>query len=167
MYSKDQHALAKIINKSTLSGSSKKLNGSNTMKNSKLINLNKSTFTLFTCLCLLFISAAAMASRDISPETMLAMQKSERLLLDVRTVEEYTTSHIPTSVNIPLNEIGTRLSRLSDFKDSPVVVYCRSGTRAAKAITLLEENGFTNVMHLEGDMLGWEAEKRPTNQLGK
>ena len=137
------------------------------MKSSTLIDRNKTIFNLLTCLCLFFISAAVMASKDISPETMLAMEKSERLLLDVRTVEEYTNSHIPTSVNIPLNEIGARLSRLSDFKDSPVIIYCRSGTRAAKAITLLEENGFTNVMHLEGDMLGWEAEKRPTNQLGK
>ncbi|PKI03776.1 rhodanese-like domain-containing protein [Glaciecola sp. 33A] len=137
------------------------------MKNPTLINRTKTLFNLMTCLCLFFISAAVMASKDISPETMLAMEKSERLLLDVRTVEEYTNSHIPTSVNIPLNEIGARLSRLSDFKDSPVVVYCRTGTRAAKAITLLEDNGFTNVMHLEGDMVGWEAQQRQTNQLGK
>jgi rhodanese-related sulfurtransferase len=137
------------------------------MKNATLINRAKRIFNSLTCLCLLFVSAAVTASNDISPETMLAMEKSERLLLDVRTVEEYTNSHIPTSVNIPLNEIGERLSRLSDFKDSPIVVYCRSGTRATKAITLLEDNGFTNVMHLEGDMLGWESQQRPTNQLGK
>jgi phage shock protein E len=68
---------------------------------------------------------------------------------------------------MPLKEIETRLSRLFEFKDSPVVVYCRSGLRAGKAIAILEDNGFTNVMHLEGDMLGWEAENRSTNQLGK
>jgi rhodanese-related sulfurtransferase len=84
-----------------------------------------------------------------------------------RTVEEYTNGHIPTSINMPLKEIETRLSRLFEFKDSPVVVYCRSGLRAGKAIAILEDNGFTNVMHLEGDMLGWEAENRSTNQLGK
>ena len=97
---------------------------------------------------------------------MLAMKQSERLLLDVRTVEEYTKAHIPTSVNIPLSEIETNLTRLSDFKSAPVVVYCRSGVRAGKAIALLEDNGFTNVMHLKGDMMGWETENRPTNKLG-
>jgi phage shock protein E len=137
------------------------------MKNSTLTKSKKSVVKLLTCVCLFFVSVATMASTDISAEAMLAMEKSERLLLDVRTVEEYTNGHIPTSVNIPLNEIATRLSRLSEFKDSPVVVYCRSGLRAGKAIAILEENGFTNVMHLEGDMLGWEAENRPTNQLGK
>ncbi len=145
----------------------KKLNGSNTMKNSILTKSKKSVVKLLTCVCLFFVLAATMASTDINAEAMLAMEKSERLLLDVRTVEEYTNGHIPTSVNIPLNEIATRLSHLSEFKDSPVVVYCRSGLRAGKAIAILEENGFTNVMHLEGDMLGWEAENRSINQLGK
>jgi phage shock protein E len=145
----------------------KKLNGSHTMKNSTLTKSKKSVVKLITYVCLFFVSAATMASTEISAEAMLAMEKSERLLLDVRTFEEYTNGHIPTAVNIPLNEIVTRLSRLSEFKDSPVVVYCRSGLRAGKAIAILEENIFTNVMHLEGDMLGWEAENRPTNQLGK
>jgi rhodanese-related sulfurtransferase len=137
------------------------------MKNSILTKSKKSVVKLLTCVCLFFVLAATMASTDINAEAMLAMEKSERLLLDVRTVEEYTNGHIPTSVNIPLNEIATRLSHLSEFKDSPVVVYCRSGLRAGKAIAILEENGFTNVMHLEGDMLGWEAENRSINQLGK
>ncbi len=96
------------------------------MKNSTLTKSKKSVVKLLTCVCLFFVSVTTMASTDISAEAMLAMEKSERLLLDVRTVEEYTNSHIPTSVNIPLNEIATRLSRLSEFKDSPVVVYFRS-----------------------------------------
>lgn len=121
---------------------------------------------LLTCLYLFFFSASTLAAEDISADAMLAMKPSERLLLDVRTVEEYTKAHIPTSVNIPLSEIETSLTRLSDFKNSPVVVYCRSGVRAGKAIALLEKEGFTNVMHLEGDMKGWEAQKRQTNKLG-
>jgi len=137
------------------------------MKKSTLTKNKKSIINLLTCACLFFVPAATLASTDISPEVMLAMEKTDRLLLDVRTVKEYKKSHIPTSVNIPHQEIETHLSSLSDFKNSAVVVYCRSGVRAGKAIALLEANGFTNVMHLEGDMLGWEAENRPTNQLGQ
>lgn len=147
--------------------SGKKLNRSNAMKNSILTKSKKSIVKLFTYVCLFFVSAAVMASTDITAEAMLAMEKSDRLLLDVRTVEEYTNSHIPASVNIPIDEIETRLFPLSEFKDAPVVVYCRSGFRAGKAIAILEKNGFTNVMHLEGDMLGWEAKNRPTSQLEK
>jgi len=131
------------------------------------LGMNKQSISsLLTCLYLFFVSASTMAAEDISADAMLAMKQSERLLLDVRTVEEYTKAHIPTSVNIPLSEIETNLTRLSDFKSAPVVVYCRSGVRAGKAIALLEDNGFTNVMHLKGDMMGWETENRPTNKLG-
>lgn len=135
-------------------------------KPTKLILNKKSISNLLSCLYLLFVSASTMATEDISADAMLAMKPSERLLLDVRTVEEYTKAHIPTSVNIPLSEISINLTRLSDFKNSPVVVYCRSGVRAGKAIALLEENGFTNVMHLQGDMIGWKAQNRQTNKLG-
>jgi|GEM_PF-270933 len=131
------------------------------------IRVNKRSMVgLLTCLYLFFFSASTMAAEDISADAMLAMKPSERLLLDVRTVEEYTKAHIPTSVNIPLSEIEANLTRLSDFKNSPVVVYCRSGVRAGKAIALLEQEGFTNVLHLEGDMKGWEAQERQTNKLG-
>ncbi len=131
------------------------------------LGVNKiSIARLLTCLYLLLVSASTMAAEDIHADAMLALKPSERLLLDVRTVEEYTKAHIPTSVNIPLSEIETNLDRLSEFKNTPVVVYCRSGVRAGKAITLLEGNGFTNIMHLEGDMMGWEAQNRPTNKLG-
>lgn len=131
------------------------------------LGMNKRSITsLLTCLYLFFVSASTIAAEDISADAMLALKPSERLLLDVRTIEEYTKAHIPTSVNIPLSEIETNLTRLSEFKNSPVVVYCRSGVRAGKAIALLEDNGFTNVMHLEGDMMGWEAQERQTNKSG-
>jgi phage shock protein E len=95
--------------------------------------------------CLVLISSLSFASEDI-------------------TQEEYASGHIPTSINVPLDEVDTSLKSLMEFKDAPIVVYCRSGRRAGKAISILEENGFTNVMHLEGDMSAWEAANRPTNQ---
>jgi phage shock protein E len=135
--------------------------------NSFISNSHRKLLRVLSSLLLLVVCSPALSAPDISAEQLLSMEKSQRLLLDVRTVEEYTTAHIPTSVNIPLSEIETNLARLSEFKDYPIVVYCRSGKRAGKAITILEENGFTNVMHLTGDMNGWQADNRPTNQLSQ
>lgn len=141
---------------------------STSLTKSTRVRVSKRSITsLLTCLYLFIVSASTMATEDISADAMLAMKPSERLLLDVRTVEEYANAHIPTSVNIPLTEIETNLTRLADFKNTPVVVYCRSGVRAGKAIALLQDNGFTHVMHLEGDMMGWEIQNRPTNKLEK
>ena len=35
------------------------------------------------------------------------------------------------------------------------MLYCRSGYRAGKAAEALEEDGYQNLRHLEGDMQGW------------
>jgi rhodanese-related sulfurtransferase len=124
-----------------------------------------SSFTkLAASICLLLLSLTSFASEDITPDEFLKMDEKTRVLLDVRTVEEYATAHIPTALNVPVDEVNTSLASLMEFKETPIVVYCRSGKRAAKAISILEENGFTNVLHLEGDMKAWEAENRATNQ---
>ncbi len=75
------------------------------------------------------------------------------LLLDVRTREEHAEATLPQSLNIPVQELQTRLSELTD-KTRATVVYCRSGGRSAAATTLLVNAGFTQVFDL-GAMSNW------------
>jgi len=42
-----------------------------------------------------------------------------------------------------------------------IVVHCRSGRRAIVAESVLQDNGFLNVRHLEGDMNAWVKAKLP------
>jgi len=119
---------------------------------------------VFTSIVMLLACSPSLTAKDISQEEFLAMDETARVLLDVRTVEEYTAGHIPTSINVPVDEIESKLNSLSGFKDKPIVVYCRSGRRAGKAMSILQEKGFTNLLHLEGDMNGWQAAKRTTVQ---
>lgn len=74
------------------------------------------------------------------------------LLIDVRTSEEYAEKHIEGAVNIPVTAIesGSRGILESLEKDSPVLLYCRSGGRAGYALALLQKEGFTNVTNLGG-----------------
>ncbi len=106
---------------------------------------------------------AGAGGGDISQEQFLAMQKSEPelLVLDVRTPEEYSAGHVPGARLIPHTSLKARLDEIADYKDKPVVVYCRSGYRAGIARSILEEAGFSRVLHLDGDMNGWIAAKRP------
>lgn len=98
-------------------------------------------------------------AKDISPDDFLKIEQSERLLLDVRTPEEYADGHIASAVNIPVGDLEEMFSKLTD-KDQQIVVYCRSGFRAGRAINFLEEKGFTNLVHLDGDYGQWEKEGR-------
>jgi len=65
------------------------------------------------------------------------------LLLDVRTPGEFSQGHAPGSVNIPLDQLGTRLGELDRKK--PILVACASGVRSASAKALLEQSGFEDV----------------------
>ncbi len=61
-------------------------------------------------------------------------------LVDVRTVGEYRGGHIDGAANIPIDQLPGRTGELS--KDKPVVVYCQSGARSARAASLLRERGY-------------------------
>jgi phage shock protein E len=74
-------------------------------------------------------------------------------LLDVRTKEEYGAKHLPDAINIPVQELSTRIRELEP-KDAPIVVYCRSGSRSGIAYETLKAAGFTKVHDL-GRMTAW------------
>lgn len=80
--------------------------------------------------------------------------KEKLLLLDVRTEEEYETSHIPNAINIPLNELDSQLSHLENYKDEKLVIYCRSGKRSLFAADFLHENGFKHLYNLTQGIIG-------------
>jgi len=66
-------------------------------------------------------------------------------LVDVRTPSEFAQGHIKGSVNIPLDKV---VSQLNKFKDKEnIIVFCRSGNRSSQAKSILENNGFKNVVN--------------------
>ena len=73
----------------------------------------------------------------------------DALVVDVRTPAEYAAGHHPRAVNIPVDQVESRLGEFGD-KTKPVVVYCQSGTRSSRAKTTLEANGFTAVTNAGG-----------------
>lgn len=100
------------------------------------------------------------AAEEISPAQVreqVAAEAQSLVILDVRSEEEYADGHVPGALHIPHDELAARLTELETSKDKPIVVYCRSGKRAAKALTILHEAGFTRLLHLTGDMPGWES----------
>jgi rhodanese-related sulfurtransferase len=98
---------------------------------------------------------------DISPETLLSTPDTRRLILDVRTKSEYDEGHVPGAILVPHKDIELHLAGLQSFKDKPVVVYCETGIRARKAMSVLQEAGFTQLQLLAGDMTDWRKNNRP------
>jgi rhodanese-related sulfurtransferase len=114
------------------------------------------------CGLVLSISSQAFAGQSISADDYLKMANapSAPILLDVRTPREFANGHIPNALNIPVANLPDMLDSLND-KSQQIVVYCRSGVRAGRAIKFLESQGYQDVIHLDGDYLNWEEQGFP------
>jgi len=73
------------------------------------------------------------------------------VLLDVRTPQEYRGGHVPGSVNVPLQSLGS-VAQVVPGKDTPVFVYCQSGGRSSRAASELVSMGYTQVRNIGGIM---------------
>ena len=106
--------------------------------------------------------ADAPEVQPLSQEQLLSAPPAGALILDVRSEAEFGSGHVPGAINIPHDQLASRLSDLDSGTDRPVVVYCQSGKRAGIAGAVLLAAGYTNVLHLEGDMKAWRANGLPT-----
>jgi phage shock protein E len=75
------------------------------------------------------------------------------LLLDVRTPAEFAGGHVEGALNVPVQVLAQRLGELGD-KARPIVVYCQSGGRSARAAGELQAAGFT--VHDLGGIGNWK-----------
>ena len=71
--------------------------------------------------------------------------KEGAFLVDVRTPDEYKSGHVKGSVNIPLDQIKNQIAKFKGKNN--IIVFCRSGMRSGQAKSILEQNGFTNVIN--------------------
>jgi phage shock protein E len=106
-------------------------------------------------------SGAATASSSPAPSTTSRSQKDPAtakawiadgaVVLDVRTPEEFAAGHLPNAVNIPVDQVASRLGEIAKLvagdKARPIVTYCASGARSKKATLALEAAGHTRVVN--------------------
>lgn len=104
---------------------------------------------------------AAPASQLIRPVAyteQFSAPGEDHLLIDVRTPQEFASGHIQGAINIPVEEIGQRLSEVP--QDKPIVLYCRSGNRSNQASGILVNAGYTGIYDL-GGIIDWQAQGLP------
>ncbi|MCE9783145.1 rhodanese-like domain-containing protein [Shewanella algae] len=87
----------------------------------------------------------SVRAEQMVPEVALTKVAQGAMLVDVRTPEEYAEGHLPEAVNIPFEQIAEAFAKQGIAKDTPVVVYCRSGRRSGIAKESLEKAGYQEV----------------------
>jgi sulfur-carrier protein adenylyltransferase/sulfurtransferase len=100
---------------------------------------------------------SAGAGWDITAPELAERVKTNHLkLLDVREPHELQISALPDAKNIPLGQLAARLSELDSADE--MVVFCKGGTRSARALELLVSAGFKKVKNLKGGINSWARE---------
>ena len=81
-------------------------------------------------------------------------------LVDVRDAQSYAAGHIPGAIHLEVVDVAARAAREIGPVDTPVVLYCRTGVRSAKAAGILVGMGYTRVYDL-GSYRNWEEGALP------
>ena len=71
--------------------------------------------------------------------------RSGATIIDVRTAGEFTGGSYPKAKNIPVDLLPSRMADLP--RDKPIVLFCASGTRSARAARILKQAGFADVVN--------------------
>ncbi len=84
------------------------------------------------------------------------IEASNPILLDVRTPEEFNESHLEGAINIDVNEDNFDAEIAKMDKSKQIFVYCKRGSRSAKAFLKIKEAGFNPVYELRGGIESWK-----------
>lgn len=105
--------------------------------------------------------AAEPVQHDVATTKEFLVKQPKAVVLDVRTPEEFAEGHLPGAVLVTLGEkdFVERVKKVSPA-DQPVLVYCRSGGRSAKAVAELKAAGFSQIHELKGGITAWVDQKQ-------
>ncbi len=106
---------------------------------------------------------AVQAIKDISVKEaydLMGKNKDNQsfIIIDVRTPQEFANEYIENAVNIDYysEEFQNELNKLD--KKKTYLIYCRSGNRSEKALSIMKELAFREVYNMLGGIIQWKAE---------
>jgi len=89
------------------------------------------------------------------------INRDNAVVLDVRMDDEFKSGHILNSKHIPLGLLSNQIKDLEHHRDQPIVISCRSGSRARSASSMLRRAGFAKLYVLDGGITAWQNASLP------
>jgi rhodanese-related sulfurtransferase len=119
---------------------------------------------LAAAITLLLLRSPAAGDAAVSPAEAARLIKHQKdlQLIDVRTQAEFADGHLAGARLIPVQEIAQRLAEID--KQKPVLLYCHTGLKSGKALTILQDHGYPQAKHLEGGLMAWQAAGLPVTK---
>ena len=78
-------------------------------------------------------------------------------IIDIRTPDEWKEGYIKDTqfANIFDKDFIEQINTIEANKNNPIYIYCRSGNRSKQAMTVLLDNGYTQIFELNTGIMGW------------
>jgi hydroxyacylglutathione hydrolase len=92
-------------------------------------------------------------------EFLVQLRSNDKMVLDVRTEDEWDAGHVPGSLNVPVAQLEHRIGEIP--RDRPVIVHCQTGSRAAIASSILRARGLDKVGQFPGGFAEWQEAGQP------
>lgn len=104
-------------------------------------------------------SGPAYGQVDESQFRALWREHPNAHVLDVRTAGEYRSGHLDKaeSADIMSGSFHTVLTKYDSSRNDVFLLYCRSGSRSARAAARLKKAGFDHVYNLRGGLSAWRG----------
>ena len=131
---------------------------------------NAKTIVLVSLLIFCFVAATALpivfaSHNEITVAAAWNMINNplypNLVILDVRNQSEYDSGYIPRAILIPLWQLQQRIGELSAYKNTEIIVHCKTGGRSHNASLILEANNFTKVYDMNGGLNAWNSSGYP------
>lgn len=94
-------------------------------------------------------------------ETVQLINRRDALVLDVRDTGDYAAGHVTHARHIAEAQLAERMKELDKFKSRPIVVTCKTGSRAPAVVGLLRKQGYAEVFALRGGIAAWQQANLP------
>ena len=97
-------------------------------------------------------------------EATQLINRSDALVVDLRSAEDYAKGHILGARNIPLADLERRAAELDKHKAKPLILHCGDGNRTGGGVAVLRRKGFDSVHNLAGGYGAWQQAGLPVEK---
>ena len=92
-----------------------------------------------------FSRCECIEDKKLIEEEWKKYKHDNAILIDVRSKQEYKEGHIAEAISIPYYELWKKASEQIKDKNTKIIIYCNTGSRAKKAEKILKKLGYTNI----------------------
>jgi rhodanese-related sulfurtransferase len=119
--------------------------------------------SLFVALLIaLIVLESRRGGQKVSAQAAVSsINRDEAIVVDIRDRKDFNEGRITGSINIPLSGLKSRVSELKKHQNKQIIVADKMGQHSAMAVKQLKEEGFNNVVRLNGGIADWRASNLP------